>query len=186
MSATDWVLLLVSLFDRLSIPYMLVGSYSSNYYGRPRSTQDADFVVVLAADQLNALRQSLGQDFHMDDQMSFESVTMTTRHVITHRATAFKIELFLLSDDPHDRSRFARRRAVEFEGRVTWLPTAEDVIIQKLRWFRRGRRAKDLSDAAEVIHVQKPYLDLAYLGHWTAIHQTSDLLQDLLSRAEPS
>ena len=29
------------------IPYMLAGSFSSNYYGIPRSTKAADFVVQL-------------------------------------------------------------------------------------------------------------------------------------------
>ncbi len=60
MSATDLVLRLVALFDRLSISYMLVGSYSSNYYGRPRSTHDADFVVVLPEDKFSALVAALG------------------------------------------------------------------------------------------------------------------------------
>ena len=46
MNSNDLVLHMISLFDRLGIPYMLVGSYSSNYYGRPRLTKDADFGLV--------------------------------------------------------------------------------------------------------------------------------------------
>ena len=30
----------------LEIDYLLAGSYSSNYYGIPRSTRDVDFVAV--------------------------------------------------------------------------------------------------------------------------------------------
>lgn len=182
MSATDLVLHLVALFDQLAVSYMLVGSYSSNYYGRPRSTRDADFVVVLPEDKLSALRLALGPDFHFEPQMSFETITMTVRHVITHPATAFKIELFLLTDDPHDRSRFARRQRVDFEGYSTYLPTAEDVIIQKLRWSRGGKRAKDISDAAEVIDVQKQRLDLTYIRQWAAQHGTESLFEELLHR----
>src|ERR1700676_326324 len=99
MSATDLVLRLLAIFDRLAIPYMLVGSYSSNYYGRPRSTHDADFVVVLPQDKLVALRLAMEPEFRLEPQMSFETITMTVRHVITHPATAFKLELFLLTDD---------------------------------------------------------------------------------------
>ncbi len=184
MSATDLVLYLLGIFDQLAIPYMLVGSYSSNYYGRPRSTQDADFVLLLSEDQLGALRGALGPDFQFDPQISFETITMTTRYLIHHPATAFKIELFLLTNDPHDQSRFARRQQVNFEGHPTWLPTAEDVIIQKLRWSRSGKRAKDISDAADVIRLQKSKLDLAYIRHWTAQHQTADLFEGLLSNLE--
>jgi len=186
VSATDLVLRLVALFERLAIPYMLVGSFSSNYYGRPRSTRDADFVVVLPEDKLAALRLALGPDFQFDPQMSFETITMTARHVITHPATAFKIELFLLTDDPHDQSRFARRQRVHLEGCSTYLPTAEDVIIQKLRWSRGGKRAKDISDAAEVIHVQRQGLDLPYIRLWTTRHGTVGLFEELLNRPGPA
>lgn len=181
MSATDLVLRVIAIFDRLKIPYMLVGSYSSNYYGRPRSTQDADFVLTLADDKLVSLQAALGADLRLDPQMSFETITMTTRHVITHVASPFKIELFLLTNDPHDQSRFARRHQVDFEGHSTWLPTAEDVIIQKLRWSRGGKRPKDIADATEVVRLQKPHLDLAYIRHWTVQHQTADLFEALLA-----
>jgi hypothetical protein len=43
------------------------------------------------------------------------------------------------SDDPHDRKRFERRVSVNFEGRTVWMPTAEDVVITKLRWSRQGK-----------------------------------------------
>lgn len=33
--------------NRLGVPYMLVGSMASNYWGIPRSTHDLDFVLVL-------------------------------------------------------------------------------------------------------------------------------------------
>lgn len=182
MSATDLVLRFIGFFERLAIPYMLVGSYSSNYYGRPRSTRDADFVVVLPEDKYAALCLALGPDFRLDPQMSFETITMTTRHLITHPATAFKIELFLLTDDPHDQARFARRQQVTLEGQSTWLPTAEDVIIQKLRWSRGGKRRKDILDATQVIQVQGTLLDLAYIRHWTSQHQTTELFEKLLTQ----
>lgn len=164
----------------------MVGSYSSNYYGRPRSTNDADFVLVLTETKVAALRNALGSEFNFDPQMSFETITMTTRYVITHEATAFKIEMFLLTDDPYDQSRFARRRQVDFDGHPVFLPTPEDVIIQKLRWSRGGKRSKDVTDAAEVIRVQGRSLDLAYLRHWTGMHQTSELFEGLLAASRGS
>ena len=180
MSASDLVLRVIALFEQLAIPYMLVGSFSSNYYGRPRSTRDADFVVLLQGDSLKRLHDALGPDFHLDPQISFETLTMTTRHVITHPATAFKIELFLLSEDPHDQKRFARRQSVEFQGQKAWLPTAEDVIIQKLRWHGRGRRAKDFLDVVEVLGNQGNALDLEYIRFWTTLHNTNAEFERLL------
>jgi hypothetical protein len=49
--------------------------------------------------------------------------------LIQHASSPFKVELFLLSNDPHDQARFQRRVAVNAYERQIWLPTAEDVII---------------------------------------------------------
>ena len=61
MSSTDLVLRLIAILESAGVDYMLVGSYSSNYYGRPRSTQDADFVVVITAEQLAGIARELGR-----------------------------------------------------------------------------------------------------------------------------
>jgi hypothetical protein len=180
VSSTDLVLRVIALFDELAIPYMLVGSYSSNYYGRPRSTKDADFVVIISDDQMRKLQSGLGSEFHVDSQMSFETVTMTTRHLIVHTASAFKIELFLLTDDAHDQERFKRRRQVDFEGRLTWLPTAEDVIVQKLLWSKLSRRGKDIEDAQRVLSLQQGKLDMAYIRHWCGLRGTQEHLEKIL------
>lgn len=87
--------------------------------------------------------------------MSFETVTGTHRYRLFARDQAFDVELFVLSDDPHDRERFARRRQATMLGRSVWVPGAEDVVIGKLRWAR----SKDLDDARNVIAVQTDQLD---------------------------
>jgi hypothetical protein len=181
INSTDLVLRLIDAFEKASVPYMLVGSYSSNYYGRPRSTKDADFVVQISSAQFTAVTAAIGADFRADPQMSFESVTMTMRYIIDHPASAFKIELFLLSDDEHDKSRFSRRRQVEFENRMAWLPSVDDVVITKLRWSKGGRRAKDIEDVQKVLAVRYAQLDLPYIRHWTDQHGTRDLFEQLLS-----
>jgi len=180
MSSTDLVLQVIKVFDELRVPYMLVGSFSSNYYGRPRSTKDADFVIEITADQLSGFRTKLGPGMVFDPQMSFETVTMTTRYLISHPESAFKIELFLLTEDPHNQERFKRRIAVDFEGYPVSLPTAEDVIIQKLRWGKSGRRSKDIEDAKEVLRVQAGQLDIAYVRRWCDQHGSTPLLEQLL------
>src|SRR6185295_12396630 len=96
--------------ESINLPYMVVGSFSSNLYGVPRSTQDADFVVELGNTPISEIERKLGPGFRLDPQMSFETITGTYRFIATHVATTFKVEFFLLSTDPHDRERFARRK----------------------------------------------------------------------------
>jgi hypothetical protein len=174
----------VDALERASVPYMLVGSYSSNAYGIPRSTRDADFVIELGSVNPNTIAALLRPEIVIDPQLHFETITGTHRYVATHADGDFTVELFLLTDDPHHVERFKRRHRVDVEGRTLWLPTAEDVVIQKLRWFARASRAKDRDDARDVLAVQKGRLDLDYMQYWCEQHGTAPLLDQLLSEVE--
>ncbi len=165
---------------------MLVGSFSSNLYGRPRSTADADFVIQASAESIELLRRKLGADFLFDPQLSFETVTSTTRIIIHHRQSAFTVELFLLSPDPHDQSRFQRRRRMPIDEHPVFVPTAEDVIITKLRWSKSGQRSKDINDARDVIAVQRGQLDLRYIRDWCDQHGTREIFERLLADTSAS
>lgn len=158
---------------------MLVGAFSSNAYGYPRSTNDADIVIAYRQGALARIRDSLGDDFVLDPQMSFELKTGSVRNVLTFLPTKFDIELFHLGNDPHDQERFSRRRNMPIPdlGIDVVIPTAEDVIIQKLRW----QRDKDIIDARLVIQIQSAALDLAYIRRWTGEHGTTELFEQLLS-----
>jgi hypothetical protein len=47
MTGEDAVKTLLEALNQLAIQHMLVGSYSTNVYGIPRSTKDADLVIVI-------------------------------------------------------------------------------------------------------------------------------------------
>ena len=166
--------------DACGIAYFLSGSFASNYYGIPRSTKDADFVLRTRSAIGSELAQRLGQEFLLDSQLEFETNTGTFRQLLHHKKRTFKVELFLLSQDPHDQAHFQRRRPVQLFERRLWLPSPEDVIITKLRWAR----GKDKDDARDVIAVQRQNLDWAYLETWCQRHGTVASLQDL-RRAAP-
>lgn len=186
MNANDIALAVVEALERLGIPHMLVGSFSSNLWGIPRSTKDADIIIELRDHSAGEIVKLLGSDYRLDPQMSFETVTATVRYKIRHPASAFTVELFLLSMDPHDRSRFDRRVAKPLGTKMVNVATAEDVIITKLRWAKVGKRQKDLDDVKDVIEVQTPgKLDLAYIRHWCDQHGTRELFEQLLAQIPP-
>ena len=64
--------------------------------------------------------------------------------------------------------------------REAWIPAAEDVVIQKLRWARR----KDLDDIVNVLIVPGKLLDWQYIRNWTDQHGTTALLEQLKSAVE--
>jgi hypothetical protein len=179
MTSDEAVIMVIDSLDALKIPYLVVGSFATNVYGIPRSTKDADFVLQLGEQSVGAIANRLGPAFRLDPQMSFESVTMTKRHVIHIAETTFTIELFHLSDDPHDQERFHRRCTATMLGRPVPLPTPEDVIITKLRWAIQSQRSKDRDDARDVLAVQGDVLDWDYIHSWCDRHRTRSLLDEI-------
>lgn len=185
MNGTDALIALARAFEDAGLPYMIVGSYSSNFYGVPRSTKDADLVVNLDQADWKKLSSILPPGLELEQQSGFEMVTSTRKELIRMRDSVFEIELFHLSKDAHDRVRFERRHKVTIiPGVDAYLPTAEDVIIQKLRWSRGAKRPKDFADVVAVLQVQGPArLDWSYIEEWCAKHETLDLLTEAKAEA---
>lgn len=168
------------------IPFMIVGSFSSNLYGIPRSTEDGDLVFESAQGSIQKIMTRLGSGFRLDPQIAFESVTGSLRHVVEVADTGFKIEFFHLSRDPHDVERFARRTLWDWRGRKVWLPTPEDVIVMKLRWLSHLNRSKDRGDVRDVMSVQNTLLDWDYIESWCDRHDTRQLLEEIRATIPPA
>lgn len=179
------VLAMLDILEQSGTDYMVVGSLSVNAYTFPRSTQDADIVIAIEPSQVAGLLAQLRRVFRIEPQMSFETVTGTMRYIVDSLKTGFKIELFLLSNEPHDRARFDRRARVSVEGRSSFVATAEDVVITKLRWSRHGARSKDVDDARNVIASQADSLDWNYIHHWCDQHGTRALLDQIRASIPP-
>ncbi len=178
----------IDVLNELEVPYVLVGAFSVNFHGIVRSTHDADFVAVFGGLQVAAIVHELGENFHLDPQMSFESATGTARYIVNYvdpPRKSLQVEFFRLSNDEFDQQRFARKIQGDFLGRLVYLLTAEDVIITKLRWYKALRRSKDKDDARGVIAVQGESLDWEYIRRWCDAHGTRELLETVRASIPP-
>lgn len=183
MDANAVVVAVIRSLNAANIPFMLVGSLSSNAYGIERATKDADLVLQLGSMALSKIFSNLPAGFVLQSQIGLETITSTTRYRIDYTPLPFSIELFELSNDPHDQLRFANRRPTTFRGEPAFLPRPEDVVITKIRWFSIDpSRTKDIEDVRNVLAVQKPAkLDLPYIRQWTYQHGTRELFEKLLA-----
>lgn len=168
------------------VGHMLTGAFATSVYGIPRSTKDVDVVLgVGGADAFEKVTAELESLVTFDPQIQFDTLTWGRRLVGTARTPPpFKVELYELFDDSFVQEQFRRRRKLYSEQiqRETWLPTPEDVIVQKLRWGR----SKDLDDARDVIAVQTPEaLDMAYVEGWCERHGTKERLFKVLGEIPP-
>jgi len=172
----------VAALARTQMPHMVVGSFARNFHAFARATQDADIVLVADRAGLDRLLAELGPDFSLEAQGTFETNTGTFRQTLVHRETEFKTELFLLSNDPFDQERFRRKLAFTFNGHPSFVLTAEDVILSKLRWAR----PKDMEDIRDVMAVKGvETLDWNHLHQWSTIHGTRARLDEIRARIPP-
>jgi hypothetical protein len=176
---------IIEVLGDADVAHMFVGSLASNFHGIPRSTQDADVVVDLGPAALDWLWPRIHDRFEADPQTAFETVTGTLRVRLHVPDSAFAIDLFGLSDDAHDVERFRRRVPVRLLDRQTFVASAEDIVVTKLRWARQGTRPKDLDDIRNIIAVRGDDLDWVYVSRWCREHGTDDLLSGIRRSIPP-
>ena len=168
----------------LGIPYMVVGSYASNYWGRPRMTHDADLVVELAVDQATDLAQRLADEFYAPDFVLQEAVEQGDHFNAIHLKTSFKIDFWLRKQTAYEKSCFSRRLQGTMFGRTIWLTSAEDIILSKLLWYQMSPVLdRQLRDVLEVYEIQHQDLDMAYLEQWARRLEVFDLFDRIRQRA---
>lgn len=174
--------LAISACETTGAAYMLTGPLAYNYYAIPRSTKDVDIVVnITEPGTMLRVIQKLEPQIIFSPQVQFDTITWGRRHIGRPTAdTGLSVELFELFEDPFVAAQFERRKRFFSPAlnREVCLPTAEDIVTQKIRWGR----SKDLDDARDVLAVQWPEtLDMAYIESWCAIHETTGRLRDILA-----
>lgn len=160
---------LSSFLEKHQIPYMITGAWSAIFYGRPRASHDIDFVVELPKKDLARILEvfkKLPADFLIQLETIEEAIGQESMFNVLHLPTMLKIDFWILTNDQFDKLRFKRRKRVKILGQSMAITTAEDTIIQKLKWYRMGKIEKHIVDAAFVYQIQKKNLDKKYLNFW--------------------
>jgi hypothetical protein len=186
-SALDVALLVARAFEELEVDYLVGGSLASSLHGEPRSTQDVDFVADLGLDRVQAWIERLGEGFYRDRERIDHAVRNRSSFNVIHLATMFKVDVFVLGDDHASRREMARRLRYEVGGgRELWVASAEDVVLQKLIWYRLGNAVSDRQwrDVLAVLRVRGGALDHAYLDEMAAQLDLGELLARALSEAD--
>lgn len=149
---------------------MITGAWSTIYYGRPRASHDIDFVVELHKKDLKRtliLFTKLPSEFSVQTESISDAIDTKGMFNVLHLPTMLKLDFWLLTDEQFDKSRFVRRKRVKILGQFMEMSSAEDTILQKLRWYQEGKIEKHLVDAAFVYQIQEKNLDKNYLSSWS-------------------
>jgi hypothetical protein len=187
MSQQDLLRDIVAALDRAAIPYLLTGSLASSLQGEPRATHDIDLVIDVAPDDVPLLVEALTSlTLFVDELAVADAVLRRGMFNVIDAPTGDKADFWLVTDEPFDRERFARRTVIAALDAQISVSTPEDTILQKLRWSRlAGGSEKQLADAAGVYDVQSGALDEEYLDTWAERLGVRAELRSLRDRVPP-
>jgi hypothetical protein len=161
------------LLEALGIEYLIGGSVASSIHGQPRLTRDIDLVADLAVEQAVKLVESLGDEFYADEEAIRDAIAARSSFSVIHRPSMLKIDVFVRTREPWSDARWSRRQTVllgESADTSAVVSSAEDMVLQKLRWYRLGREISTTqwTDIVQMLRVQAGALDDAYMQKWAA------------------
>ncbi|MDZ4167879.1 MAG: hypothetical protein U1E08_09340 [Coriobacteriia bacterium] len=185
MSQIDLLTGAVRALESVGVRYLLSGSLASSLQGEPRATHDIDLVVEVDARLIDALAEAFGTDrYFFDPRAARDALGRRAMFNLLDTTAGDKIDFWMLTDDPFDASRFARRVSVEAFGLNLWVSSPEDTILQKLRWAAAsGGSERQMRDAVGVYEVQGGVLDEEYLDSWAERLGLSGLLAEARAAA---
>lgn len=153
----------VGLFERLRIPYAIMGGWAVRVYALPRPTYDVDFTITLERDGLPALFAAAEKDgFSVPDQYlsgwvdSVAGMPLVKCRLLVE-SHGVDVDIFL-AESAFQRELMRRRVSHVVAGVPAWFVSVEDLILLKLVAGRRRDRA-DIDDLLLArADVDEPYL----------------------------
>ncbi len=183
----ELALLMAKIFDNLEIPYFVGGSVASSLWGESRATLDIDLVADLTMAKMNDFIVCVEDIFYISENAVREAIIYQSSFNLIHFETNEKIDIFVLGKKPLLQEEMQRKKLqqVTEENEFLYLASPEDIILQKLIWYRDGNRISDRQwrDILGVLKTQSSNLDFDYLKYWSKLENLSDLLNQALLEA---
>jgi hypothetical protein len=146
-------------------------------------------VADLRMSHLQDFVAALQADFFVDADMVRDAIRRRATFNLLHLATMFKVDVFVIGADELITSELARKQRMRVQEQPpasVFVATPEDMVLQKLLWYRAGGEISDRqwADLLGVIKTQGQHLDLDYLRLWAERKEVADLLKRALAEAE--
>lgn len=173
--------------DALGVRWLVGGSVASSILGVPRATLDIDLVADLYGLHVTSLHDALTAYYYVDRDTMLWAVSTRRSFNAIHQATLIKVDVFCAGNDALARLELDRRVFVDVAAGRVPICSSEDIILQKLVWWREaGGSERQWRDAIGVVQIRGSELDRGYIaGHASALG-LADLVTRLFAEAESS
>ncbi len=172
----------------VGVRHYVGGSIASSAHGISRASVDADVIADLQMAHVAPLVSALRETYYVPEQRVRDAVLRRGSFNLIHLETMLKVDVFVATDRPFDRRALERAQEAPSAGggaQPIPLATAEDVVLAKLEWYRRGNEAsmRQWTDILGVLAASGPNLDRGYLEAGARELGVTDLLQRALKEA---
>lgn len=142
----------IQALDETGIEYMVTGSVVSSLQGEPRTTHDIDIIVAIQKDAAKKMVDYFpSPGFYLDEESIIDAIKRRGMFNLIDVHSGDKVDFWLLTDEPFDKSRFTRKYIEKVLGIEINVSSPEDTILMKLRWAKQsGGSEKQFTDALRV------------------------------------
>jgi len=169
----------------LGVRHYVGGSIASSAHGVARASIDADVVAELRLEHQAGLVAALRSAYYVPEARVPDAIARRSSFNVIHLETMIKVDVFVSKDRPFDRRALERARlepSVPPDVPPLLLASAEDTVLAKLDWFRRGGETSERqwTDVLGVLRAGRTALDAAYMRSGAIELGVGDLLERAL------
>ena len=180
----EFLFFIVNKLSAAEIPYMITGSFGTNFHGEPRATADIDLVVLPTTQQIQQFIESLEGHLYVSSAAAQTAIDTESMFNVIDTKSGWKVDLIVRKSRPFSVEEFNRRETISFLGQEISILSAEDAILSKLEWGKKGESERQLRDAESVAVLQWENLDVGYLQKWARELSVVEELSRILLSAE--
>ena len=174
----DLISEIVSVLERMHVPYLIGGSVALAAWAAPRTTHDLDVVVDFQEGRIDEFCNQLPQSRYFIDPDAMREAfkrrdeTGLGMYSFLDQHTGIKIDLFpLRSSDTAQQTAFQQGVEAEvMEGVRAIVYAPADLLIQKLRWYAASESERQFRDCLSLVHADRqrptPLIDWNYIEEW--------------------
>jgi predicted nucleotidyltransferase len=170
-----------TLFERLRVPYAIMGGWAVRMYGLPRPAYDVDLTIAIERERLPELYDTaMEMGFTVPEQFVAGGVdTVARMPLVKFRLylldRGIDVDVFLAESD-YQQELMRRRQPHDLDGQRIWFVSPEDLILLKVL----AARPHDLGDIEDVLLAQGD-LDEAYRRRWAKELGVAEKLEEVLT-----
>jgi hypothetical protein len=173
----------------LRVRHYVGGSIASSAHGLALASIDADVITELRPEHADRLVAALSDSYYISPERVRDAIARRASFNVIHLDSMLKVDVFISKDRPFDRLALQRARphpAGRPGERSLPLASAEDIVLAKLDWYRRGGEvsARQWTDVMGVLQAGLETIDIPYLRAGALELGVADLLDRALADAQ--